>query len=283
MSLLLRTVESFPRGRTTEELLVLVGAGFSHDKRLAALADLDRLMRDSRIEKGRDGRWRAAARDLVQRTEAVASSSAPKPDPAQGDLVAVPALFSRNPVAAEDGLQAGPDETGDTHDHKALLRYWRSALRADPRGATTQGADTHGVEWALVSGRGPIAPEEGENLVITIGLETLAPSFREALVRREGHENAMAIGWPMAVTRVRGVPAVQPVGLLSASWERGATDLVLTVDADDVLVNPDWLRAAARHTGWRHDALKELFAAEDGVGLHPALPSPQRRLPCRRV
>ncbi|WP_353349121.1 hypothetical protein [Aquicoccus sp. SU-CL01552] len=101
----------------------------------------------------------------------------------------------------------------DTLDHKALLRYWRSALRTDPRGATTQVADTHGVEWALVSGRGPIAPEEGENLIITIGLEALAPSFREALVRREGHENAMAIGWPMAVTRVRGVPAVQPVGL----------------------------------------------------------------------
>jgi len=43
MSLVLKMVRAFPRGRTTEELLVLVGAGFSHDKRLAAIGELNSL------------------------------------------------------------------------------------------------------------------------------------------------------------------------------------------------------------------------------------------------
>ncbi|MFX0542868.1 AAA family ATPase [Roseovarius sp. S4756] len=153
-------------------------------------------------------------------------------------------------------------------DHQALLRYWRSALRADPCGATTQVVDKHGVEWALISRRGPIAPGEGETLTITIALDALAASFRVAMVHREGNENAMAIGWLMAVTRLSVVPAFQPVGLLSATWERHERDLILTVDATDVLVNPDWMRNAARQTGWHREALAELFDAEDGVGLH---------------
>ena len=56
MSVILKTVRAFPRGRTSEEILVLIGASFSHDKRLAAIAELEELVRDGHIEKGRDGR-----------------------------------------------------------------------------------------------------------------------------------------------------------------------------------------------------------------------------------
>jgi len=38
MSLILKTISAFPRGRTTEELLVLVGAGFAHDKRVGTVS-----------------------------------------------------------------------------------------------------------------------------------------------------------------------------------------------------------------------------------------------------
>ncbi|UWQ48989.1 AAA family ATPase [Leisingera caerulea] len=267
MSLLLRTVESFPRGRTTEELLVLAGAGFTHDKRLAALAELDGLLRDGLIEKGRDGKWRASKRGFAGELSAAARHSGMEADASSDELFAAPAAFVRCPAPDEESSDLGLEDVGERFDHQALLRYWRSALRADPRGATTQVADKHGVEWSLLSGRGPVAPKEGESLTITIALEALAPSFREAIVRREGHENALAIGWPIAVTRVRGVPAFQPVGLLSGAWERRENELVVTVGADDVLVNPDWLRDASRRSGWRRDALKELFEAEDGVGL----------------
>ena len=37
-----------------------------------------------------------------------------------------------------------------------------------------------------------------------------------------------------------------------------------------MLVNPDWLRDAARQTGWPREALRELIETADGVGLHAA-------------
>lgn len=258
-------VRAFPRGRTTEELLVLVGASFSHDKRLAAIAELDQLLHDGLVEKGHDGRWRSKREALVEH-----GRSAGGTDPVRGitsaDIIhAAAATFSLEPLASE---QFDADDIEDEHlDPQALLRYWRSALRADPRGATTQVLDTHGIEWSLISGRGPVSPGESGCLRISIDLATIAPAFQEALIRREGNENALAIGWPMAVNRRGGVPIFQPVGMFAAAWKREGEALVLTVDADDVLVNPDWVKSAARASGWNRDDLADLFSVDDGLGL----------------
>ncbi|VVT31682.1 putative DNA helicase [Roseovarius sp. EC-HK134] len=127
--------------------------------------------------------------------------------------------------------------------------------------------DTHGIEWSLISGRGPVSPGESGCLRISIDLATIAPAFQEALIRREGNENALAIGWPMAVNRRGGVPIFQPVGMFAAAWKREGETLVLTVDADDVLVNPDWVKSAARASGWNRDDLADLFSVDDGLGL----------------
>lgn len=229
--------------------MVLAGAGFSHDKRLAVLAELNELLQDGRIEKSRDGKWRAAGlrtRDAVTPNPNHEYRSAN----AQGEeLFASPARFVHAPRRPDVIPDTQDDNNSVPLDHQAVLRYWRSALRADPRGATTQSADKHGVEWTLISGSGPVAPPEGEALELTIALDALPASFREAIVRREGNENALAIGWPLAVTRNGGAPAIQPVGLLSATWSRGGSDLVLRVEADDMLVNPAWLRSASGLTG----------------------------------
>lgn len=267
MSLILKTIQAFPRGRTTEELLVLVGAGFSHDKRVAAIAELDELLGIGLVVKGRDGRWRPKHVESVPRAGGDRASGTAAAALSSDIITAVPATFSRT-AAGEDPVPE-EDEVSPP-DPQALLRYWRSALRADPRGTTTQVADKHGVEWALISGRGPIAPTQDDILTLTIDLDALDPAFREAMVRREGNENALAVGWPIAVARRGGVPIFQPVGLLVASWERCDGNLILRVDADDVLVNPDWLRDAARLSGWRREALSELFDAGDGLGLHAA-------------
>ena len=58
MSVVLRTIEAFPRGRTTEQLSALLGASFNHTKKVALLAELDVLLRDGKVVKGRDGKWR---------------------------------------------------------------------------------------------------------------------------------------------------------------------------------------------------------------------------------
>ncbi len=268
MSLALKMVRAFPRGRTTEELLVLMGASFSHDKRLAAIGELDTLLRDGLVEKDRAGRWRAKTSMSELEKESTSNSSKRNSESSDDTIHAAPATFVSEPLATE---QYGADDEGSVNpDPHALLRYWRSALRADPRGATTQVLDKHGVEWSLISGRGPIGPGAGHVLRISIELDAIDPAFLEALVRREGHENALAIGWPIAVGRRSGVPVFQPVGMFAAAWTREGERLLLTVDADDVLVNPDWVKSAARASGWNHGDLAELFSAEDGLALRTA-------------
>lgn len=258
-------VRAFPRGRTTEELLVLVGASFSHDKRLAAIAELDQLLHDGLVEKGHDGRWRSKREALVEHGRSAGGADSVRGITSADIIHAAAASFSLEPLASE---QFDADDIEDEHlDPQALLRYWRSALRADPRGATTQVLDTHGIEWSLISGRGPVSPGESGCLRISIDLATIAPAFQEALIRREGNENALAIGWPMAVNRRGGVPILQPVGMFAAAWKREGEALVLTVDADDVLVNPDWVKSAARASGWNRDDLADLFSVGDGLGL----------------
>lgn len=265
MSLMLKMVHAFPRGRTTEELLVLAGASYIHDKRIAALTELDQLARDGLVEKSSDGRWRAKQ---VRRLDNTVTPGK-RPNASIGSpeelIHAANAKFSVE--AALSTPFGSEDQNADDVDQGAILRYWRSALRADPRGATTQVLDKHGIEWTLISGRGPVSPSEDQRLRISINIGALAPSFLEALVRREGNENALAVGWPMAVGRKSGVPIFQPVGMLAANWQRQGDTLELSIDADDVLVNPDWVRSAARESGWTRDALADLFFVNDGLGL----------------
>lgn len=265
MSLVLKMVRAFPRGRTTEELLVLVGAGFSHDKRLAAIAELDQLLRDGLVDKAHDGRWRAKRVNFSAGAPSAAGTIPQKDAYSETVIHAAAATFVSEPLPGEqfDAESAGAESV----DPQALLRYWRSALRADPRGAITQVVDKHGIEWSLISGQGPINPGEDRCLRISIDLAAINPAFLEALVRREGHENVLAIGWPIAVGRRGGVPIFQPVGMYAAAWKREAETLVLKVDADDVLVNPDWVRSAARASGWNRGDLADLFLADDGLGL----------------
>ena len=222
-------------------------------------------MRDGLIEKSRDGRWRAK-RPPLSKTEGMLSGIAPHNDRTDETVIhAAAATFVTRSIQQDSDLVEEADEV--SLEPQALLRYWRSALRADPRGATTQVSDKHGVEWALISGRGPICIGDGQLLSISIELTALDPSFLEALVRREGHENVLAVGWPMSVGRRGGIPVFQPVGMLAASWKRNDGSLILTVDADDVLVNPDWVKSAARTSGWKGNDLADLFFADDGLGL----------------
>jgi very-short-patch-repair endonuclease len=262
MSALLRTLEAFPTGRTTEEILVLSGAAFNHEKRIALLAELDELARTGKAVRGRDGKWRRT-RSYFAKDDAARLSGSHTGSSAEAEVLsAAPARFSTEDM----GDDAMSEESGGRFDPRALLRYWRSALRSDPRGATTGLSDRHGVDWHLVSGAGPIVPDENRMVRISIELDHLNGEFREALLRRESIDNALAVGWPLAVGRRAGVPVVWPVGLLSANWQRTSTHLEISIEADDVLVNEDWLRGAARTSSWSKAALSDIFASGDTVG-----------------
>ena len=266
MSLILKMLRSFPKGRTTDELLVLCGASFSHDKRMAALGEIDQLLAEGFIHKSAEGKWLAnivspaTKRDVAKKD--LRSSDCERPE----IIDAVPATFRTLSISSNLSDDLG-DKLEQVLDHNALLQYWRAALRSDPRGATTQVADKHGYEWTLIAGRGPMALESDQRLEIFIHIDALKDTFLEALVRREGGENALAVGWPLSVGRKVGVPIVEPVGMLAASWERNNHGLILSIEADDVLVNPNWLKSSARLSGWNAGDLEELFATEGGRGL----------------
>ncbi|RMD46530.1 MAG: hypothetical protein D6832_07645, partial [Alphaproteobacteria bacterium] len=211
MSLLLRTIEAFPRGRTTEELEALLGASFDSARRQALRNELVELQRAGWITRGRDGRWRPVARAPLG--PARPAPSAP-PDPAAGagePLVAVPGRFRSEPVEAmpdADGPDEAAPEGGAPPDPRALLRYYRACLLSDTRGAVAEVADRYATTFLLVSGAGHAFSEEDQTepreAVIEVTAEDLPASFREALARRSDNERSFAVGWPIAIANRRG-------------------------------------------------------------------------------
>ncbi|MEO8244585.1 MAG: hypothetical protein ABI832_20015 [bacterium] len=85
--------------------------------------------------------------------------------------------------------------------------------------------------------------------MLSLDLDGLAPDFRTAILKREGHENAFAVGWPVAVGRRTGVAAIYPVGFLTGWWRRRDDRLEIRISADNVLVNPDWVKGRHRLSG----------------------------------
>ena len=266
MSTTLRVIQAFPSGRRTAEILTLLDQDFDPVARRRVLTDLEALASAGVIRKSRDGRWRSVNRAGA---EAGPDGAPPSSDPDAPDAPDAARLTGvRVRIASADIAppQIAPPQTG-APDPKQLLRYYRAALRDDPRGATTETADRHGITWQLVHGIGRITPQSGAQIVMRAPLESFAPKFREALQRRAGSERSLAIGWPMAAGRSAGVPTLWPVGLIPAHWRRQGETLEITVDADNVFANPDWLKGAARSTGWSEADLRAQFDGEEGVGL----------------
>lgn len=164
MSLLLRTLKAFPQGCTLEELMVLLDSAFDTDKRRAVQVELDELIVAGEVRKGRDGKWQLIIRPTISSGERGIDAKQVKA-PANVDLtdnsglIAAYATFHRQLIDTESDLEPVKDEQPDPN---ALLRYWRSALRSDPRGAITQTDDRHGSSWHLITGAGPVFPEEGQ-------------------------------------------------------------------------------------------------------------------------
>lgn len=265
MSIVQRTVEAFPRGRTTEELVVLLGAAFDEGKRRAIVAELQVLSQSGVIRLERNGRWKPVAVPVPRGAQQIGPSTPVASAGGENVLLAVPGSIASEPTPAIG--DNGEDESAAAVDPHALLRYWRSALRSDPRGAITQMPDRHGAQWVLATGTGPLTPGGDSRRTLSFQLDSLPAEFRQALLRREANEMTLAVGWPIMVGRKSGVPVIWPVGLLAAEWSWTGGTLRVAIEADDVLVNPDWLEGAARTAGWHRSELSEVFAASDGVGL----------------
>ncbi|MDV7142020.1 AAA domain-containing protein [Tropicimonas sp. TH_r6] len=265
MSAVLKTVEAFPRGRTTRELIALLDADFSFGRREEIRAELLSLQKQGILTLGKDDKWRVVGRkpSALRKSDSVDDRLAVSEPP--DSLAAVPAYFGK-----ERSSSSTPDDAvaGDRHiNPNDLLRYYKAALQSDPRGALTQAPDRHTTAFQLVSGAGDPFPADEDVGIVRVQLDHLPDSFREAIARRDANERALAVGWPIEIGRRAGAPTVRPVGLIAATWDYKADFLEIRIENDDVIVNPDWVKAAAQGSPWSNAGLSEVFAGQGGTGL----------------
>ena len=258
MSLVGRTISAFPLGKTTEELFVLLESDFDPQKRLQILGELDLLLDQGKIRKGRNGRWYSQNRGMPFHGE-------PELHFESGILNAVIAEISQISAPNEDSLPE-PKETS-LNDPIALLRYYRSTLRSDPRGAISETEDRHSQSWQVLSGSGDLVPESDGRVLLSMELDSLPDQFREAVFKRQTEENVLAVGWPLAVGQKSGLKTIWPVGMLSGKWVRTDSTFQVIIDKDDVLVNPSWIKSAASRSSWSKTKLSEVFLRLEGTGL----------------
>lgn len=263
-SLLLKTIRSFPTGRSNRELVALLDSEFDPSKRMQIHAELAQLASAGLIYKNHRGKWKpiSAKPKTVQRAPA---ENASQPDASNDHRIY--ASYAR---FTSQSFVSAFDESGEaelTIDPNSLLRYWRSTLRSDPRGGVVQYSDKHGVDWQLITGTGPIFASDDDARVIRLELDGLGGELRQALLKRESEEKTLAVGWPISVGKKQLVPAIWPIGLLAATWKRTETHLEITIENDEILLNPDWIRDQSRATGWPKSTLTETFSSQDRVGL----------------
>ncbi|PSL17739.1 hypothetical protein [Shimia abyssi] len=145
MSTLLKTVEAFPRGRSSQELYALIDTDFTATRREEILTELLSLQKRGLVLLGHDNKWRTATRVIAKSSGPEAGTPARACTNQVEAMVASPARFGTEQdafVFASEEL-----EVDGAINANALLRYYRAALQSDPRGALTQANDRHGTAF----------------------------------------------------------------------------------------------------------------------------------------
>ncbi len=246
--------------------MALLDIAFDVARREAIRRELAELQANGLVSLGSDNRWRAMHRP-AHRSSSPARHPDHYTDSQTEQLIATRASFVTRPLVVDAQIDDNQDESETKFDPHALLRYYKSALQYDPRGALTQTSERHGETFQLLAGEGSLFSDTNEEVIVQIRTDDLPSAFREAMIRRDSQENGVALGWPLDVGSQFGAPAIQPVGLFAAVWSRSGNTIELRVATNDVLVNPDWVRTTARLTPWTRKDLQVLFQADGGSGL----------------
>jgi len=252
MSLLLRTIKSYPRGKLAEELIYLLDKDCDPHKRISVFAELTELEQQNLVFRDSEGKWRGKSTTINEDGEE-------KPNPTdEGSLEAVPGHF-QNIVEAPTNFEAA--DTQSNPDIKRLLSYFKMAVRADPRGALGAIPETHGTKWQLITGGLPqfLGDVETQLVKLSIRLEDLPGTFRQALLKREESDKSITLGWPICTGVDRSAPKVWPVGLFSGQYERTDKEFLIEFDLQNLFVNPLWARENHRNIGWTQKQLQDLF------------------------
>jgi very-short-patch-repair endonuclease len=251
MTLLLRTIQSYPRGKLAEELIFLLDKDCDPHKRISVFSELTELERQDLICRDKNGKWRGRYHN------AVSSYFEQKGTDGQG-LDAIPGTFAE---LSHSDLEGSVTEVSGEIDLKKLLGYFKVAVRSDPRGAMGTIPESHSTKWQLISGGLPQFSSESEmqNIRLEVRLDQLPGTFRQALMRREETDKSITLGWPICTGIDRSAPKIWPVGLFSGQYERNDTHLYIEFDLQNIFVNPLWARENHRSIGWNHKQLQTLF------------------------
>ena len=208
MSTILRTIKGFPKGKLAEELIFLIDRDCDKQRRVSFYSELRELEQQSLIFRDSNGRWRA--RYFVEQSS---SENVEKKEGEQDLLNAVPGHFEEvNPQPSETELENQPSQAKFTD----IIKYFKSSVRADPRGSLGAIPETHNTKWQLIYGSLPVLTEDEDNLTVRLSLEltNLPDTFRQALMRREANDQSISLGWPIQSGQDRSAPKLWPVGLL---------------------------------------------------------------------
>lgn len=262
MSLLLRTIQSFPKGKLAEELIYLLDKDCDPHKRISVFSELNDLEKQNLIFRDTSGKWRGKF-SFQHDTKQAAS-------PLDGELIE--AVSGHFHDLGEMPAESAPTDSQNAWKLKQLLGYFKAAVRADTRGALAAIPEAHGTKWQLISGGLPQFSREAENQFIrlTLKLEHLPGTFRQAILRREEKDRSITLGWPICTGVDRSAPKIWPVGLFSGNYERTETELLIDFDLQNLFVNPLWARENHRTIGWNQKQLQDLFQIGSAIPLSVA-------------
>ena len=143
-----------------------------------------------------------------------------------------------------------------------MLRYYEATQKNDPRGAIRQFVDRHEQDYQLFHTTGEWWEGTGS---LRIAADDLPPTFREALTRRK--EDPIAIGWPLGLRDLDGVPTVLPLGLLSAEAVLADGILRISLAELDIVTNPEWVVQAAKNSRWTRRELDALLLQPEAIDV----------------
>ncbi len=245
-----------PRGISNDQLLWRLRSSGIRVSPSDLLDGLNALVERGEIRRNGDGRWSAFRKPTVTGSKA----SSPGPIPDLSTLYAV--MASRRPVNAasptEPLSEPQAESGGALPPASSLLTYYAATQRQDTRGRIEEYADRHGRVWQLFHTRG----HWWSDCELTLPMERLPESFREALMRRD--TRSAAIGWPVSVFVTPTGAACVPALLVPVTWRIDGADLYIQPEPLPPSLNPAWLRLAAKHTSWSQEHLGErLLDTED--------------------
>ena len=265
-----------PRGQTSDQLIWRLKAGGVRLSGDQLLVGLQALQHSGEIMRDRNGRWimrrlagdEAGRADAARRAGGMGASS-------QGEASVLTALSLRvmpEPASSDmpesnEGTEdaAAPDPASPkttptptpTPPWEALLSYYESTLRLDPRGSIQQFPDRHETQFQLFRASG----NWWRDAALVSAEDAVPATLREALARR--NDGVLALGYPLCVFVDEGVTTVVPALLIPARWAFAHGQWRVSVTDDAPSLNPRWLKAMARRTRQRPEVLAQRILGDD--------------------